>query len=127
MWAAWLDAQLVSRGWRQADLVLASKGTITRDRVSKWLSGNDGPSYKSAIVVANVLGLHQNEALEAAGFMASQDSAAKARQQYEEIKSLKNSKPARSNRRDLKKFSDSELLEELLRRSRKHNPSDKEI
>ncbi|EYT61662.1 hypothetical protein [Microbacterium sp. UCD-TDU] len=69
-WGAWLATKLDEREWRQADLVRESGGLIKRDRASKWLSGNERPSHRLAIVVANTLDLPHEEALEAAGFTA---------------------------------------------------------
>lgn len=67
-WGEWLRRELDKRDWRQADLVRESQGHIKRDRASKWANGNERPTYRMAIVVANTLGASHDDALTAAGY-----------------------------------------------------------
>lgn len=104
-WAQWLQEHLDQRGWRQADLVRESQGTIKRDRASKWLAGRETPSYRSAVYVANTLGIDHDDALIAAGYrQPSEDGAA--------------STPlAATPARTLQDYSDLDLIAEIQRRA----------
>jgi len=95
----WLTAQLDLRGWRQADLVRASK--LPRDRVSKWVNGHESPTHRNAVIIANTLGVPVEEAVAAAGL-------------DDPVSEPERPGPARA----LARYSDSDLLSELQLRAR---------
>lgn len=120
-WQAWLQGQLDERGWRQKDLVAASEGTIKRDRVSKWVTGKELPSYPNAIIVANTLQVPQISALRAASFDVSRDAenvpSDRTRAMHEAAEEIKGRYTDYETRRALYDYSDSDLLNELRRRA----------
>lgn len=105
MWREWLAAHLKERDWRQADLVRESQGTIKRDRASKWLSGNEVPSYRLAVAVANTLDVAREEALAAAGYLSEQVLRSTTNEQTQDSQVT------------LSVFTDIELTRELLSRA----------
>jgi hypothetical protein len=117
-WGTWLQAQLDLRQWRQADLVKNSDGAIKRDRVSKWINGIDRPSYRAAVIVANTLGINQRPALEAAGFMETEEAARTRQERVEAFVQAQQRKPGARLRKALRGYSDLDLLDEMMRRAR---------
>lgn len=116
-WADWLDAALKERGWAQAELVRQSEGHIKADRVSKWLSGKEGPSHKFAIVAANTLGKEHSEALRAAGFTEAADGLERRRTMLDQHLFAK---PSQGRLLELlKDVPDSELLRVLHLRAQR--------
>lgn len=105
-WSEWLTSELEKRGWRQADFVRESHGTIQRDRVSKWLNGDSRPSHRYAIITANTLGTSHEEALRAAGFDFSPVEDALALALGNQLN------------RGLTGYTELELIDELRRRAR---------
>lgn len=129
-WAEWLAKELAERGWRQADLVRESRGAIKPDRVSKWLAGKEMPSFNSALITADALGVPQSKALQVAGFDGK--SILKSPEAIGTLAELANAKrqvqvltvrldALRSLR--LSEFSDAELAEEILRRAEERDVS----
>lgn len=109
-WATWLQGQLDERSWRQADLVRESGSTIKADRVSKWLSGKELPTYRSATIIAHTLGLNRDYVLEVAGYdrvEVSEERRAAARARLAATPHIER----------LKEYTDTELAAEMLRRA----------
>lgn len=107
-WATWLREQLEEREWTNAEFVRQSVGRIKPDRVSKWLSGREVPSHRSAVVAANTLGIDPSFALRAAGF---------------DVPAGVMLRPPKLVR-DITAFSDEELAVELLVRVRRRSNGD---
>lgn len=114
----WLQERLDERGWRQADLVNYSEGSIKRDRVSKWINGKEKPSYRYAVIVANTLGVDQSGALEVAGFVESDEQRRERQVKLEAAGLSQEAIPSPELRAELRKFDDATLLGELLVRTK---------
>ena len=67
-WAAWLNAQLAQRRWRQVDLVNALGDRVARQTVNNWVAGKYAADADTAYIVAATLDAHPADALRAAGY-----------------------------------------------------------
>jgi len=97
-WARWLQAQLDERGWKRSDLIQRSPD-VTKDRLSKWLRGEEVPRIGAVRAVCRALRVKAVEGLVAAGHLEPDDVGAVI-----------------AERITVTGLTDRELLEEIARR-----------
>jgi hypothetical protein len=75
-WSNWLRQQLDERGWKPADLIRRSGGTVTSSQTTRWLKDGQEPNFESVRSVCAALSVPAVQGLLAAEMLSAEDVGA---------------------------------------------------
>jgi len=69
LWGKWLTDRMAEAGIDAAELVARGQGRFGKTAASRWLNGDSRPDAETALLVAEILGVPESEALGASGYL----------------------------------------------------------